>query len=399
MASPRLHGTPKFFPHFCSECPRDFERYHEIWNVHQVSRQFVYREDFESCTSRVLNNLRQLQATRDSTFFSSLRILFPNQKHPQIASHWTSIKKLPLHCLILRASYPSPCSETTLHDPFVLPGNPVHAFHSHLKHSQSDGQCGRKSWLPQPGLMCQVSKGRVGYPWESTRDIYQQIPPTVYIVYIYNGCIGQYGVIIWELFFSASGVQPFMTPNKLLPTARWFFPAVTQWTIPYLEVTNKQPFKGSPTTIPKRSQRIARYIRCIWVWLSERILPTIFPILNTTQSMSPDVSSMLKKPEFSYTPTPTQTSFHWVSRDHQDEGGEGENVTSKGDAKDKSLRTFATLAMKNLMISKQQTIHHDFGSHVLESFTYVSRWFHLLFASISTTCSNFLSSGILHKMP
>ena len=42
-----------------------------------------------------------------------------------------------------------------------------------------------------------VSKGKVGYPWESTRDIHQHIPP---IYGLYNGCIGQYGpgVILGE---------------------------------------------------------------------------------------------------------------------------------------------------------------------------------------------------------
>ena len=35
-----------------------------------------------------------------------------------------------------------------------------------------------------------MSKGKAGYPWESTRDIYQQIPP---IYGLYNGFMGQYG--------------------------------------------------------------------------------------------------------------------------------------------------------------------------------------------------------------
>ena len=41
-----------------------------------------------------------------------------------------------------------------------------------------------------------MSKGKVGYPWESTRDTYQHyqhIPP-IYIYGLYNGCVGQYGV-------------------------------------------------------------------------------------------------------------------------------------------------------------------------------------------------------------
>ncbi len=39
------------------------------------------------------------------------------------------------------------------------------------------------------------SKRKVGDPWESTRDIYQHIPP---IYGLYNGCLGQYGIICWE---------------------------------------------------------------------------------------------------------------------------------------------------------------------------------------------------------
>ena len=39
------------------------------------------------------------------------------------------------------------------------------------------------------------SEGKVGYPWESTRDIYQHIPP---VDGLYNGCIEQYGVMFWE---------------------------------------------------------------------------------------------------------------------------------------------------------------------------------------------------------
>ena len=47
-----------------------------------------------------------------------------------------------------------------------------------------------KAWLI--GLF---SKGKVGYPWESTRDIYQHIPP---IYGLYNGFMGQYGLMFWE---------------------------------------------------------------------------------------------------------------------------------------------------------------------------------------------------------
>ena len=39
------------------------------------------------------------------------------------------------------------------------------------------------------------SKGKVGYTSKSTRDIYQHIPP---IYGLYNGCVGQYGVIFGE---------------------------------------------------------------------------------------------------------------------------------------------------------------------------------------------------------
>ena len=54
------------------------------------------------------------------------------------------------------------------------------------------------------------SKGKVGYPWESTRDIYQHIPP---IYGLYNGCIGQYGVMFWEQLL---GYPPFpLTKSKL----------------------------------------------------------------------------------------------------------------------------------------------------------------------------------------
>ena len=35
----------------------------------------------------------------------------------------------------------------------------------------------------------QLSKGKVGYPWESTREIYQHISP---IYELYNGCIGTF---------------------------------------------------------------------------------------------------------------------------------------------------------------------------------------------------------------
>ena len=39
------------------------------------------------------------------------------------------------------------------------------------------------------------SKRKVGYPWESTRGIYQHIQP---IYGLYNGFMGQYGVMFWD---------------------------------------------------------------------------------------------------------------------------------------------------------------------------------------------------------
>ena len=43
--------------------------------------------------------------------------------------------------------------------------------------------------------MIHVTKGKVGYPSKSTRDMYQHIPP---IYGLYNGCIRQYEVIFGE---------------------------------------------------------------------------------------------------------------------------------------------------------------------------------------------------------
>ena len=57
-----------------------------------------------------------------------------------------------------------------------------------------------------------TSKGKVGYPWESTRDIYQHIPP---IYRFYNGCIGQYGVMFGEQLL---GYPP--KDTKYFPTGR-----------------------------------------------------------------------------------------------------------------------------------------------------------------------------------
>ena len=61
-----------------------------------------------------------------------------------------------------------------------------------------------------------TSKGKVGYPWvPSTRDIYQHIPP---IYGLYNGFMGQYGVMFWEqlLGYLPKGTQNF--PLTTLPT-------------------------------------------------------------------------------------------------------------------------------------------------------------------------------------
>ena len=57
------------------------------------------------------------------------------------------------------------------------------------------------------------STGKVGYPWESTQDLYQHIPP---IYGLYNGCIGQYGVMFWEhlLGYPPKGTQIF--PHQYL---------------------------------------------------------------------------------------------------------------------------------------------------------------------------------------
>ena len=55
-----------------------------------------------------------------------------------------------------------------------------------------------------------ISKGKVGYPWESTRDVYQHIPP-IYGLCNANACIGQYGVIFRErlLGYSPKGTHIF----------------------------------------------------------------------------------------------------------------------------------------------------------------------------------------------
>ena len=69
--------------------------------------------------------------------------------------------------------------------------------------------------LPTPKLT-RPSKGKVGYPSKSTRDIYQHIPP---IYGLYDGCIGQYGVILGEqlLGYTPKGTQHFpLNPGKEL---------------------------------------------------------------------------------------------------------------------------------------------------------------------------------------
>ena len=54
-----------------------------------------------------------------------------------------------------------------------------------------------------------IAKEKVGYFWESTREIYQNISP---IYELYNGCIGQYGAIFWEqlLGYPPKGTQLFL---------------------------------------------------------------------------------------------------------------------------------------------------------------------------------------------
>ena len=75
----------------------------------------------------------------------------------------------------------------------------------------------------------EVSKGKVGYSWESTRDIYQHIPP---IDGLYNGCIGQYGVMFWEqlLGYLPKGTQN--VPLKVV-VSHGFFWIPCQVTMPF----------------------------------------------------------------------------------------------------------------------------------------------------------------------
>ena len=59
----------------------------------------------------------------------------------------------------------------------------------------------------------QNSKGKVEYPWESTRDLYPTY--TTYIWVIQFGCIRQYGVMFWEelLGYRPKGTQIFTLKN------------------------------------------------------------------------------------------------------------------------------------------------------------------------------------------
>ena len=70
-------------------------------------------------------------------------------------------------------------------------------------------------------IMVQIllSKGKVGYPRESTRDIYQHIPP---IYALYNGFMGQYGVMFWEqlLGYVSKGTPNFPWISSIRPGLR-----------------------------------------------------------------------------------------------------------------------------------------------------------------------------------
>ena len=80
---------------------------------------------------------------------------------------------------------------------FLLPGYVIVPWRVHLLHPTV------------PSFRCRCSKGKVGYRWESTRDIYQHIPPTTYG--LYNGFMGQYGAMSWEqlLGYLPKGTQHF----------------------------------------------------------------------------------------------------------------------------------------------------------------------------------------------
>ena len=110
-----------------------------------------------------------------------------------------------------------------------------------------------------------LSKGNVGYPWESTRDIHQHIPP---IYGLYNGCIGQYGVILGEqlLGYTPKGTQLF--PLRLTARTEFHGGLVRRscseifsmgdgcrWTVPLI-------FQGG-----NHSHRIHVWYICLHEWL------------------------------------------------------------------------------------------------------------------------------------
>ena len=62
----------------------------------------------------------------------------------------------------------------------------------------------------------QFSKGRVGYLWQSTRDIYQHIQHIPPIYGLYSGCIGQYspkGTHVFPWKFGEKVLQKYSKPN------------------------------------------------------------------------------------------------------------------------------------------------------------------------------------------
>ena len=79
-----------------------------------------------------------------------------------------------------------------------------------------DGGCPSGVFLDATSL----SKGKVGYPWESTPDIYQHIPPRHVLE---NGCAGQYGAILGEQLrgYPPKGTQQF---PLTLDFVGWIFP-------------------------------------------------------------------------------------------------------------------------------------------------------------------------------
>ena len=77
-----------------------------------------------------------------------------------------------------------------------------------------------------------LSKGKVGYPWESTRDVYQHVPP---IDGLCNGCIGQYGVMFWKqlLGYPPKGTQifPLIIEKQVVGENYWQTILGNQWFI------------------------------------------------------------------------------------------------------------------------------------------------------------------------